>query len=69
MRKTFLSPTTASLVYKAPETTVHSAVTEAILNNFSVTIDGTPSVITFDDEEEGDGEDIATNTHKLWDAD
>ena len=69
MRKTFLSPTTASLVYKAPETTVHPAVTDAILNNFSVTIDGTPSVITFDEEEEGDGEDIATNVHKLWDAD
>ena len=69
MRKTFLSPTTASLDYKAPETTVHPAVTEAILGDFSVTIDGTPSAITFDEEEEGDGEDIATNVHKLWDAD
>lgn len=69
MRKTFLSATMASLVYKAPETTVHPAATEAILGDFSITIDGTPSPLTFDEEEEGDGEDIATNAHKLWDID
>ena len=38
MRKTFLSATMASLVYKDPETTVHPAVTEAIFGDFSITI-------------------------------
>ena len=38
MRKKFLPPTMASLVYKAPETTVHPAVTEAIFGDFSITI-------------------------------
>lgn len=38
MRKTFLSATMAGLVCKAPETTVHPAVTEAIFGDFSITI-------------------------------
>ena len=68
MRKAFAYATIDHLAYEAPMTTVYPAVSKEILGGTSITIDGSPSGITFEEEEEGDGEDIATNSNKLWDV-